>query len=103
MRVHGREVPTSHYRMSSDHTIEAAQQRLADEPHQSPIRILGYANRHILRVDYRPSALGTRHFAPEFKSAAGQPAVSRQRPCQVSSNRRSSTWRFRGGQSMSRS
>ena len=45
---------TSYYRMSSDHTIEAARQRLLREPHQSPARVLGYANRHILRVDYRP-------------------------------------------------
>ena len=53
MPAHRRVVPTSYYRMSSILTIEAARQRLIGERHQSPTRVLGYANRHILRVDHR--------------------------------------------------
>ena len=46
-------MPTSYYRMSSVLTIEAARQRLISERHQSPTRVLGYANRLILRVEHR--------------------------------------------------
>ena len=44
----------THYRMSSPHTIEAAVRGLLQEAHQSLTRVLGYANRHILRVDHLP-------------------------------------------------
>ena len=50
-RANRRQVATHHYRMSSLHTIEAAVQGLLQEAHRSPTRVLGYANRHLLRVD----------------------------------------------------
>jgi hypothetical protein len=40
--------------MSSAYEVEAARQRLTQEPYHSPSRVLGYGNRLILRVDYRP-------------------------------------------------
>jgi hypothetical protein len=46
-------MPTDYYRMSSGHALEAARQRLISEPYQSPSRVLGHANRLILRVAYR--------------------------------------------------
>jgi hypothetical protein len=39
--------------MSSTLAIEEARQRLVGERHQSPSRVLGYANRLILRVEHR--------------------------------------------------
>jgi hypothetical protein len=39
--------------MSSVLAIEAARQRLISERHQSPTRVLGYANRLLLRVEHR--------------------------------------------------
>ncbi len=46
-------MPTDYYRMSSGHALEAARQRLISKPYQSPSRVLGDANRLILRVAYR--------------------------------------------------
>jgi len=46
-------MPTDYYRMGSGHALEAARQRLISEPYQSPSRVLGHANRLILRVAYR--------------------------------------------------
>ena len=51
-RANRRQVATHHYRISSPHTIEAAVQGLLQEAHQLPTRVLGYANRHLLRVDH---------------------------------------------------
>jgi hypothetical protein len=47
-------VPTSYYRLSGILALEAARQRLLGERHQSPTRVLGYADRLILRVDHWP-------------------------------------------------
>jgi hypothetical protein len=53
-REHCEGVTTAYFRMSSTGTVEAARQRLIQEPYQSPTRVLGDANRLILCVDYRP-------------------------------------------------
>ena len=56
IRLQGRisQVATHYYQMSSVHTIEAAMRDLIQDGHHTPTRLLGYTNRHILRVDHPP-------------------------------------------------
>ena len=44
-------VTRGYYRMSSLRRLELAAHRLVSEPGTSVARLLGYANRHVLRVD----------------------------------------------------
>jgi hypothetical protein len=46
-------VPSLYYRMTDEHALDAAQQRLRQQRYWSPSRALGYENHLILRVDFR--------------------------------------------------
>ena len=45
-------VTRGYYRMSSLRRLELAAHRLVSEPGTSVARLLGYANRHVLRIDH---------------------------------------------------
>jgi hypothetical protein len=78
------------YRMSSPLAVEAVPQRLIGEPHQSPTRFLGYANRHILRVGHLaghpPTQSSPKSTTPRDNSSAHQPSNIRPSPAPPTPN-----------------
>ncbi|MGH3454717.1 MAG: hypothetical protein ACRDPQ_08445 [Nocardioidaceae bacterium] len=65
-----------YYRMSSLRRLEAAGHKLADEPNMSTSRLLGYANRYVLRVEHAdgedPDPI-VRDIDPEVRVLPGPP------------------------------